>query len=513
MTSLKQNLINSSIAINKEVIVTDNTRLKIDCVGDVRLDVKDGENDTVLLKNVQYVPDLCTNLMSISQIIKHGNSVIFDNGKCKIFNDKRELVATASLHNNLFKLDRPAKCFQMSTVDKINKSGDILWHRRLGHLSVENMKRLKHISKDVNFSTINFDLCEICVKGKQTRVSFKHTGTRATKLLQIVHSDVCGPMNVKLLSGARYFVIFVDDFSRKVFLYVIKEKSEVFEKFVEFQTMVENQIDEKIKILRSDNGLEFVNKKMQNYLKAKGIKHQTTPPYTPEQNGLAERMNRSLVEKARCMLFDANLKSSFWAEAVSTAAYLVNRTPASGTSKTPEEIWSGRAPDLKLLKVFGCKAMVHIPKQKRHKFDPKSFECILLGYSEVSKAYRLYDLNKRSIVISRDVVFMENHIIDQVIESDNIDPKYFLYFEGNIDSTTAESKEEKTDAVQNNNGKSNDVVIQEISENEDFFSENESNMDLDDDLVNRNAEIIDINDLRYFRRSERIAKHVYPKFR
>lgn len=182
--------------------------------------------------------------------------------------------------------------------------------------------------------------------------------------------------------------------------------------FKEFKAFSENQSGQKLKILRTDNGTaEYINHEMSIELKKCGILHQTTVPYTPEQNGISERVNRTIVEKARCMLNDAGLGKQFWAEAVNTAVYIINRSPHKRLSKTPEEIWTGVKPSLDHLKCFGCLAMSHIPKQKRTKWDPKTKRCFLMGYSETSKGYRLYNPKNRTVFVSRDVTFMEQQFI------------------------------------------------------------------------------------------------------
>ncbi|GBP25731.1 Retrovirus-related Pol polyprotein from transposon TNT 1-94 [Eumeta japonica] len=184
-------------------------------------------------------------------------------------------------------------------------------------------------------------VCELCQKGKQSRLPFPSEGSRALNPLELIHSDVCGPMEVKSLGGARSIL-----------------------KFKEYKALVENQLNFKIKCLRSDNGREYLSNDFSNYLKKSGIIHQTSNSYTPQQNGLAERMNRTLMERARCMLINSDLQKSYWAEAVSTAAYITNRCPTRALSyATPEEMWSGKKPDVSHLKIFGCEAMVKIPKR------------------------------------------------------------------------------------------------------------------------------------------------------
>ncbi|KAL0858839.1 hypothetical protein ABMA27_011295 [Loxostege sticticalis] len=208
---------------------------------------------------------------------------------------------------------------------------------------------------------------------------------------------------------AKYFITFVDDFSRKVYVYFLKNKLDIKSVFERFKNEVENETDRRIKILRTDNGKEYCNNMFLKCLADSGIKHQTSTPYTPEQNGLAERMNRTLVERAKAMLFDANLKKEYWAEAVATAAYIVNRSPSRVLAEvTPFEKWSGKKPNISHLKIFGSKVMVHIPKQNRLKWDRKSRELIFVGYCETTKGYRLHDPKTRKTVISRDVIFIEN---------------------------------------------------------------------------------------------------------
>jgi transposase InsO family protein len=171
-------------------------------------------------------------------------------------------------------------------------------------------------------------VCEGCIEGKQHYKPFPSDGgMRATKPLEIVHSDVCGPMRTTSLGGARYFATYIEDFSRKVWVYLLKSNGECLEKFKEFKELVETQSDYKIKVFRSDNGGEYISKEFQGFLKAHDIEKQTSTPYRPQQNGVAERANRTLVEMARSMLHAQNLKKSLWAEVVVNAAYTRNRCP------------------------------------------------------------------------------------------------------------------------------------------------------------------------------------------
>lgn len=248
-------------------------------------------------------------------------------------------------------------------------------------------------------------VCEACIMGKQHRTAYpRGVSTRATKAFEIIHSDVCGPMSVNSVGGSRYFVTFIDDYSSYTRVYFIKHKDEVLEKFKEFVNLTANITGKQVKTLRSDNGGEYCSKSFDAYLKEKGIVHQTTVPYNPAQNGVAERMNRTIVEAARSMMSHSKMPMEFWAEAVNTAVYLRNRSPTTSLKDiTPYECLFNRKPDASNLKVFGCLAFAHIPENQRKKFEEKSRKAVSVGYPEGTKGYRLYDLSTSRFIRSRDV--------------------------------------------------------------------------------------------------------------
>ena len=229
-------------------------------------------------------------------------------------------------------------------------------------------------------------------------------------------------MQENSLCGSRYFVTFIDDKSRFTAVYFMKTKDQVLEKFKEYEAMVTNMTEKKIKILRSDNGGEYTSKEFSNYLKEKGIQHQLSVPRTPQQNGVAERMNRTIQETARSMMHNAEQDKKFWAEAVCTAVMIRNRSPTvSVDNMTPYECFYGRKPDVSHFKVFGCKAYMHVPKENRKKWDSKTKKCIFVGYSITSKGYRLYDPVSRKICVSRDVLFDEDEFIHRKKETQVFD--------------------------------------------------------------------------------------------
>lgn len=413
MTPRKEIFVDLKLERSLKVTVANNQIIQSKGVGDVKIATQYGQK---VIKDAVFVPDIKTSLLSVTKMTEKGHTVVFDADKCKVYNSDQEIVITATKRDDLYILDEKSEC---SLVTVENRSQ--LWHRRLGHLNRIGMDLLrKGMASGLSFDNVSSEPCIACLEGKQTRLPFKGKGgKRVNEPLQLIHSDLCGPMPEKSWGGSRYFLTFIDDHSRKVFVFFLKAKNEVFNIFKQFQAMVENETDKKIKVLRTDNGGEYVSSNMKNHLQKLGIKHQLTIPYTPEQNGLAERTNRTLVEKARCMMKEANCDERFWAEAVNTAAYLANRSPhkAIKEQKTPEEVWSKKKVSLEHLKVFGCVAYTHIPKDQRKKWDSKSVPYIFVGYCEESKGYRLIDPNQpRKIVRAKDVVFLENKFsIDKLV--------------------------------------------------------------------------------------------------
>lgn len=172
---------------------------------------------------------------------------------------------------------------------------------------------------------------------------FENSENRSTRLLQLIHSDICGPMENESIGRSRYMLTFIDYYSKKIFAYFLRQRSEAFEKFCKFKALVENQTGNRIHILRTDNGTEYVSEKFEKFLASNGIQHQTTCPYAAQQNGVSERYNRTITEKARCLLYDADLPKIYWAEAMNMAIYLINRSVCTAWSdKTPEEVWTDK---------------------------------------------------------------------------------------------------------------------------------------------------------------------------
>ena len=397
----------------QEVSLGDGHAVKANKCGTVLLQMKLPNNKIKKCKlyDVLYVPALTYNLLSISRVTQSGKTTEFTNSRCHITDKENRLIAVATRIGSLYYLD-------CESVDRSNKAEnnnfvtENLWHRRYGHLGAHGLKKLAQNKLVEGF---NYDMssklsfCEPCVSGKHHRSQFPaNCSERSSQPLGLVHSDVCGKMSTQSLSGAEYFLTFIDDKTRYVWVYVLKHKHEVFERFLEWKAMVEKSTGQKLKTLRTDNGGEYTFERFENYPKTEGVRHELTVAKTPEQNGVAERMNRTLVEAVRAMLADAGLPKRFWAEALSTAVYLRNRSPTVAVEVTPFEAWTGKKPQVEHLRIFGCIAYAHVAKDERQKLDPKAKKCIFLGYGTETKGYRLYNPAHQKVFYSRDVLFNEN---------------------------------------------------------------------------------------------------------
>ena len=393
----------------QQVTLGDGSCLEGPAEGTVKLDsiLPGGSTQRCTLENVLFVPKLSYSLLSVSKASEAGKTTKFNKSGCQILNKEKKSVASATRVGNLYYLKYHRK---EQTLNVAEKSNEMLWHRRYGHLGEQNLKSLANdgLVKEFNYNASkNIDFCESCVGGKQHRTPFDNSERHTVDLLELVHSDVCGKISEPSIGGAQYFLTFTDDKSRYSWVYILKTKDQVFSYFLEWKALVEKATNKKIKTLRTDNGGEYTSTQLEAYLKAEGIRHELTVPKTPQQNGVAERLNRTLVETARSMLLDAKLPKRFWAEAISTAVYLKNRSPSKVTNMTPFEGWHGRKPKVNHFRVFGSDAYALIPKDERAKFDSKTRKCILLGYGSATKGYRLYDPTQRKIIHSRDVHFNE----------------------------------------------------------------------------------------------------------
>ena len=266
-------------------------------------------------------------------------------------------------------------------------------------------------------------ICEACQKGKQVKSSFKLKNQVSTsRPLELLHMDLVGPSQVASLSGKHYTYVIVDDYSRFTWVAFLTHKSDAFETFKCFAKRVQNEKGYFITTLRSDHGKEFENEAFKNFCSKRGISHNFSCPRTPQQNGVVERKNRTLIEMARTMLNEYDLPTYFWVEAINTSCYILNRVSKRPIlNKTPYELWNGKTPNISYFRVFGCKCYILNTKDYLGKFASKTDVGIFLGYSNSSKAYRVF--NKRTLVVeeSMHVTFDETSKLDLVKGSSCVD--------------------------------------------------------------------------------------------
>ena len=291
-----------------------------------------------------------------------------------------------------------------------NETAD-LWHARLRHVSYHKLKMMVEKSMVASISEVEVrtdTICAGCQYGKAHQLPYQSSKFRAKEPLELVHSDVFGPVRQASINGSKYMVIFIDDFSKYVWVLFMKEKSEALSKFKQFRENAESELNKKVRCLRTDNGREYVNYEFDSYLKEHKIKRQLTCPNTPQQNGVAERKNRHLAEVCRSMLHARNVPGRFWAECMKTAAHIINRLPQEnlGSISPYEKLWK-RKPAVGHFKVFGCVCYVFVPDHLRTKFDKKAIRCIFVGYDSARKGWRCCDPTTGRIHTSRNVVFDE----------------------------------------------------------------------------------------------------------
>ncbi|KAK4402106.1 Retrovirus-related Pol polyprotein from transposon TNT 1-94 [Sesamum angolense] len=459
MTPFKEILTNYKSDNSGSVSMANEKLCDVKGFGDVCLIFESGFKLT--LKNVRHVPDLCHNLISCAALEEEGLEGRWGKGIMKIMKGSLT-VFKAEKRRNLYVCHVK---YDLLAASVLNKNDSNLWHKRLGHISMKGLELLhKHgiLSGSIN----EIDFCDDCILGKQHKVHFPSSSSpnpvTSSCVLDYVHADVWGPANVPSHGGNRFFLSIIDNFSRKVFVFLMKHKSEVFEKFKMWKSLVENQTGKKLKALRTDNGLEFCNQQFSELCQEFGIKRHRTTPYTPQQNGVAERMNRTLLNKVRCLLISSGLAKSFWGEALLTAAYLINRSPSVPlVGKVPEHVWSGKNVDLSSLRIFGCSAFVF---QNNDKLEPRAQKCVFIGYPEGVKGYRLWLRNQTGfkVVISKDVTFNESEMpcLNNSSKTELDFPSMFNKVEGS--------------KVNNQQGEEDSEETQQESENTRIETQNDS---------------------------------------
>ena len=313
------------------------------------------------LEKTFYVPSFSRNLISISRLVPLGFSFSFSDVGFSLSN-KSQVIGYGTLSDGLFHIQLQNDF----TYDSMqNEESSMLWHRKLGHISIERIKKLVNDGVLSTLDFADFETCVNCIKGKQTNKS-KKGAKRSTNLLEIIHIDICCPdMDANSL---KYCITFIDDYSRYMYLYLLRLKDEALDAFKVFKVEVENQCGKHIRIVRSDRGGEYYGKYTENgqalgaftkFLQENGIFSHYTVPGSPDQNGVAER-NRTLMDMVRSMRSNTKLPQYLWTETLKMDVYILNRVPTKDVSKTPFESFKGWKPSLRHIRVWGCPSEVRI---------------------------------------------------------------------------------------------------------------------------------------------------------
>jgi transposase InsO family protein len=347
------------------------------------------------ISNVLLVESLNFNLLSVAKLCDLGFKCIFGVDDVEIISvDGSNLIFKGFRYENLYLVDFDASEAKLSTCLLTKSSMGWLWHRRLGHVEMKQLNKLvKHDFvrglKDVTFEKDK--LCSACQAGKQVgKTHPKNSIVSTSKAFELLHMDLFGSTTYTSIGGNKHGFVIVDDFTRYTWVAFLVDKSNVFLTFKTFIKRVQNEFETAIKKMRSDNGSEFMNTRIDELCDEHGIRHQFSTKYTPQSNGLVERKNRTLIDMARSMLSEYNVSHSFWAEAINTACFYSNSLYCHQfLEKTPYEILNGRKPNIAYFLVFGCKCYILQKGTRLSKFEKKCDEGILLGYSTTSKAYRV----------------------------------------------------------------------------------------------------------------------------
>lgn len=379
-------------SITGKVRFGDDSRIDIRGKGTIEFTDRNGEARKIT--DVYFIPDLKSNIISLGQATESGCDVRMRGEELIMHDREGKLIAKAiRSKNRLYKVRMGLKETMCYLSTKSSESSR--WHARLGHINLESMKSM--IARELVVGIPNIEIeekvCGSCLLGKQARHSFPKTTTyRASKVLELIHGDLCGPIRPSTSAGNRYILVLIDDFSRYMWMTLMKEKSDAFVKFKNFKVMVEQETKTSIGTLRTDRGGEFTSREFNNFCSEAGIKRQLTAPYSPQQNGVVERRNRTLMEMTRSVMKHMSVPNYLWGEAVRHSTYLLNRVATRVVKdRTPYEAYHSKKPNISHLKVFGCIGYAKIEKQMLKKLDDRSRMLVHLGTEPGSKAYRMFD--------------------------------------------------------------------------------------------------------------------------
>lgn len=425
----------------------DNRIIKVKQYGVVKIRLQP-LNIPVTLERVLFVPEFKINLLSQGVLVRKGVTVVSKLPRAILYN-RNKVLTYGEYKGNLTLIYTESESAYNVMEKAANTSYDVekdtarsdtptttIWHQRMGHIGQPALKTLENATIGAKISTkidLSCDTCETCIQAKATVKVSRNKPHQAEFYLEKIHSDICGPISPLTWTKKKYFTSFIDDFSRFADAELLSSKDQVFQAYKTWQTREENQTGSKIRIFHSDNAREYKSLDFQNLHSEKGVKGTYSAPYTPHQNGIAERFNRTIMEKVRAMLLEARLPKMYWGEALSAALYLYNRTPNSSIGfKTPYEAKTGEKPDISNIRIWGSIAYRVMPKEGQKKLANRAKRYILVGYN--SGQYKLADPDTRKTIIVPDAKIIEGK---------------YLYNSQTEDPINIETEEEDNNAQHN----------------------------------------------------------------
>jgi transposase InsO family protein len=367
------------------------------------------------ISNVFLVESLGYNLLSVSQLCHMGYNCIFTNVDVSVFRrSDGSLAFKGVLDGKLYLVDFSKEEVDLDACLIAKTSMGWLWHRRLAHDGMKNLHKLLKGEHVLGLTNVCFEKdrpCAACQAGKQVGSTHHSKNVMTTsRPLELLHMDLFGPVANLSIGGSKYGLIIVDDFSRFTWVFFLQDKSETQGTLKRFLRRAQNEFVLKVKKIRSDNRSEFKNLQVEEYLEEEGIKHEFSTPYTPHQNGVVERKNRTLIDMARMMLGEFKTLERFWSEAVNTACHAINWLYLHRLlKKTSYELLTSNEPNVSYFRVFGSKCYILVKKGRHSKFAPKAVEGFLLGYVSNTKAYRVFNKSSGLVEVSSDIVFDETN--------------------------------------------------------------------------------------------------------
>jgi transposase InsO family protein len=365
------------------------------------------------ISNVFLVDSLYYNLLFVSQLRKMDYNCLFTDVGVTVFRISDDSVAFKGvLVGQLYLVDFNRAELDTSLIAKTNMGW--LWHRRLAHVGMKNLHKLLKGEHILGLTIVIFKkdrVCCACQAEKQVGAHHPHKNIMTTdRPLELVHMDLFGPIAYISIDGSKYCLVIVDDYSRFTWVFFFAGKITNPRTLKGFLRRSQNEFGLRIKKIRSDNGAEFKNSQIEGFLEEEGIKHEFSSPYTPQQNGVVETKNRTLLDMARTMLDEYKTSDRFWTKAINTACYSINRLYLHRIlKKTSYELLTGKKPNVLYFRVFGSKCFILIKRGRKSKFAPKAVEGFLLGYDSNTRAYRVFNKSTRLVEVSCDIVFDETN--------------------------------------------------------------------------------------------------------